>query len=675
MKKKTLAFRNNYPAAVLILIILFSSLSGSSQTLDGKFYQPIVPPYSWQSGWFKTNLNIPKSAATTGRDTGAIYYKLADSSIYVWTGSQWREIGAGVPTSRTLTINGTTYDLSANRSWTVSGGGGSNTRTDSVGYLPDGSFSENDANEQGYKWERIKNFPISQWYDGISTAVYKDTLIIFGGWNASVSYDSSWHSADGGVTWSFRGLLPQRVHTPAVIHSNDGYTYIIGGDYLSTSDERAKIFKTKDFRTYETVNTNSPFRNRVLHAGVEFNDTLYVGGGQKYTLNIVDSVYTDLWKSGDGGVTWTLVSNSLTHMGKNISGAFIVFDGRMYIVSGGQYDNNPSNKTFDRAVYSSTDGLNWINTGNIPFQGLQYPNVGVWDGRIWLAGGFHGATTSNIDSTAFMDKSGTWHVYLPPTKPSANHASSMIVYKDRLIRTLGNTTNEIWALYRYKDKYFESTPNYSGIAVDTLKEGSQGEVLFYSANNTNELRFRNAANSAAGYIKLATNNFEIWPNGSKQYEFNPGGTFYATSLLASNSSTTHYTGAYYSTLLQTTASFPGIAWSGSSHRFVLGLDGSVIGFRQENGATNGIRIKFDIANGQAIFTNSTTNNIDVSFTSSAALEVASTTKGFLLPRMTKTERDAISSPVAGLMIYQTDNTPGLRVYNGTNWMKFTEATD
>lgn len=96
MKIKTTAFRNNYPAAIMILIILISSFTGSAQSLDGKFYQPIVPPYSWQSGWFKTNLNIPKSAATTGRDTGAIYYKLTDSSLYTWSGTAWRKVsGSG----------------------------------------------------------------------------------------------------------------------------------------------------------------------------------------------------------------------------------------------------------------------------------------------------------------------------------------------------------------------------------------------------------------------------------------------------------------------------------------------------------------------------------------------------------------------------------------------------
>lgn len=59
----------------------------------------------------------------------------------------------------------------------------------------------------------------------------------------------------------------------------------------------------------------------------------------------------------------------------------------------------------------------------------------------------------------------------------------------------------------------------------------------------------------------------------------------------------------------------------------------------------------------------------------AQLEVTSTTKGLLLPRMTKAQRDAISTPLAGLAVYQTDNTPGLRVYNGTNWMRYTETAD
>ncbi len=53
---------------------------------------------------------------------------------------------------------------------------------------------------------------------------------------------------------------------------------------------------------------------------------------------------------------------------------------------------------------------------------------------------------------------------------------------------------------------------------------------------------------------------------------------------------------------------------------------------------------------------------------SAMLDVKSTDKGILIPRMTEVQRDAISSPAEGLIIYQTDETEGLYYYDGTNWI-------
>jgi hypothetical protein len=51
---------------------------------------------------------------------------------------------------------------------------------------------------------------------------------------------------------------------------------------------------------------------------------------------------------------------------------------------------------------------------------------------------------------------------------------------------------------------------------------------------------------------------------------------------------------------------------------------------------------------------------------SAILEASSTTQGFLPPRLTTTERDAIASPAAGLTIWNSTNTQ-LEVYDGSYW--------
>lgn len=54
---------------------------------------------------------------------------------------------------------------------------------------------------------------------------------------------------------------------------------------------------------------------------------------------------------------------------------------------------------------------------------------------------------------------------------------------------------------------------------------------------------------------------------------------------------------------------------------------------------------------------------------SAALTIASTTRGFLPPRMTEAQRLAIAggTPAIGLMVYQTDASDGLYVYKAGGW--------
>ncbi len=60
------------------------------------------------------------------------------------------------------------------------------------------------------------------------------------------------------------------------------------------------------------------------------------------------------------------------------------------------------------------------------------------------------------------------------------------------------------------------------------------------------------------------------------------------------------------------------------------------------------------------------DNSNSDYQTSAMLNVVSTTQGILPPRMTTTQKTAITSPAEGLMVYDT-TTHKLCCYDGTTW--------
>jgi hypothetical protein len=84
------------------------------------------------------------------------------------------------------------------------------------------------------------------------------------------------------------------------------------------------------------------------------------------------------------------------------------------------------------------------------------------------------------------------------------------------------------------------------------------------------------------------------------------------------------------------------------------------------GSTSSHELKFLVGN-SAKMTLDTSGKLGIGTTSPAKiLDITSTTSGFLPPRMTTTQRDAISSPTAGEIIYNT-TTNVLNFYNGSAW--------
>lgn len=77
-------------------------------------------------------------------------------------------------------------------------------------------------------------------------------------------------------------------------------------------------------------------------------------------------------------------------------------------------------------------------------------------------------------------------------------------------------------------------------------------------------------------------------------------------------------------------------------------------------------------NGTSLVTSSLFDNGNVGIgtntpNASAALEISSNTQGFLPPRLSYTEIQAISNPAEGLIVYNTCSKT-LNVYNGTRWV-------
>jgi uncharacterized protein (TIGR02145 family) len=62
------------------------------------------------------------------------------------------------------------------------------------------------------------------------------------------------------------------------------------------------------------------------------------------------------------------------------------------------------------------------------------------------------------------------------------------------------------------------------------------------------------------------------------------------------------------------------------------------------------------------------NTFGMAADSSAILDISSTSKGVLMPRMTATQRESIVSPAPGLLVYQTDSLSGYYNFQDSSWV-------
>jgi len=208
------------------------------------------------------------------------------------------------------------------------------------------------------------------------------------------------------------------------------------------------------------------------------------------------------------------------------------------------------------------------------------------------------------------------------------------------------------------------TPNFqSGETINTNgRIRAEGGITFRSAASGDILGPGIFANGGTGQAGL---NFFCGGALTSTMNFIGGGTGNVLQIgasqftsVATGTSTQLNIVPTYNPNVPTTVTFKGIYYSGNI---------------TAPGNFNGAHIGIQIENGDSLF-NTSSGSVGIGATAtinaSSILQVTSTTKGFLPPRMTTAQKNAIGTPATGLMVYDTTLNK-LAVFTGVNWETIT----
>ncbi|MBL4755339.1 MAG: hypothetical protein JKY52_17305, partial [Flavobacteriales bacterium] len=285
---------------------------------------------------------------------------------------------------------------------------------------------------------------------------------------------------------------------------------------------------------------------------------------------------------------------------------------------GFQWRYDGANNGVKAVFFNETTGTDVVNPLTLKNDG----NVGIGTitpgaklevaGQIKITGG-----TPGVNKVLTSDAAGlaTWQV---PSGPAADYSNGGEA--GLADRTLGNTDN------------FD---------------------LGFLTNNINRLHIQNDGNVGIG---TSAPQHRLQVEGT--VKVSAGADRQGVVALGDGGSTTVHTGIYRGGLGHRTS------YTNNVNDNYLNL----IGFR-------GIAFNTDYTNyadAQAtrMLIDGVTGNVGIGTTSpSALLEVASTTSGIIIPRVTLVQRNAIVAPVTSELVFQTDNTPGYYYWDGAAWVQ------
>lgn len=299
----------------------------------------------------------------------------------------------------------------------------------------------------------------SPWHprDGAGLVWFRERLWLLGGWygtgvaiwGGDQTTNEVWVSDDVGKTWEV--VLEHQTNPPesgpgarwagrhtvgflAYQYDNIDYLYVIGGDYRHPSGD---VWRSRDGVAWEAVTLHAPWEGRILQMAAQYRGDLYVMGGQ-IALNDPTTALSDVWRSRDGGGTWTRLADAPW------APRGMVYDpvehaGRLWVMGGGTYDDAP--RTFFNDVWSF-DGERWtevLPNGRAPFMAREYHNTFAFDGELWVSSGYGPDEQNHGDFWHSADGSTWRQVVGLGIQPG--HADGIAVTPFGVVHASGNAMN------------------------------------------------------------------------------------------------------------------------------------------------------------------------------------------------------------------------------------------
>jgi hypothetical protein len=284
-----------------------------------------------------------------------------------------------------------------------------------------------------YKWTRVAD---STAFPG----AYNFPVFVVGPQMWAFHPRGNWWSTDG-VHWQPSSLKQSGL--------NSGYQHYVlfhdavyslgtmSGNYLDLHLS-SRIERTRDFKTWELLATQSELPVRVFYGAVVFHDRIWLMGGfdgKRY--------YDDVWSSKDG-VHWKRETAHAGWSPRNVETA-VEFNGSIWIIGGGvidgDHDGNPNSKL---EVWSSADGEHWIrgrDRSGATWGGTPI----VFDGRLWLIGANRLGTFA--PATLVTDDMMTWHADSAPWP--ARGAPAVWLFGGKLYMTGGKYSEEVKGVTKF----------------------------------------------------------------------------------------------------------------------------------------------------------------------------------------------------------------------------------